>query len=194
MVLKPQNLKRVTAHIQAATENDLFIKYVFSRRFTVQFRYTVSQCCWHTIPHCRPIVCKTNDSAYFSFCFCLYLCFVFNCFWRYRYRLWIKNYINFSDGMKVSFCCVQANSVRLVVGEVRPSLSFIVQSVTVLYFGNVTKGRLRGGGGGGWRRRRRCGGGAKSQLTVAAVVSFDSTELTSTRTDSLSRIFFASAP
>ena len=29
-----------------------------------------------------------------------------------------------------------------------------------------------------------------SQLTVAAVVSFDSTELTSTRTDSLSRIFF----
>ena len=39
-----------------------------------------------------------------------------------------------------------------------------------------------------------CGGGAKSQLTVAAVVSFDSTELTSSRTDSLSRIFFASAP
>ena len=37
-------------------------------------------------------------------------------------------------------------------------------------------------------------GVAKSQLTVAAVVSFDSTELTSTRTDSLSRIFFASAP
>jgi len=32
------------------------------------------------------------------------------------------------------------------------------------------------------------------QLTVAAVVSFDSTELTSTRTDSLNRIFFASAP
>ena len=40
----------------------------------------------------------------------------------------------------------------------------------------------------------RCGGGAKSQLTVAAVVSFDSTELTSTRTHSLNRIFFASAP
>jgi len=31
-------------------------------------------------------------------------------------------------------------------------------------------------------------------LTVAAVVSFDSTELTSYRTDSLSRFFFASAP
>jgi len=38
------------------------------------------------------------------------------------------------------------------------------------------------------------GGGAKSQLTVAAVVSFDSTELTLTSTDSLNRIFFASAP
>ena len=34
----------------------------------------------------------------------------------------------------------------------------------------------------------------KSQLTVAAVVSFDSTELTSTRTNSLNRFFFASAP
>ena len=33
-----------------------------------------------------------------------------------------------------------------------------------------------------------------SQLTVAAVVSFDSTELTSTRTDCLSGTFFASAP
>ena len=30
----------------------------------------------------------------------------------------------------------------------------------------------------------------KSQLTVAAVVSFDSIELTSTRTNSLNRIFF----
>jgi len=33
----------------------------------------------------------------------------------------------------------------------------------------------------------------KSQLTVAAVVSFDSTELTSTRTNSLNRIFFSQA-
>jgi len=53
--------------------------------------------------------------------------------------------------------------------------------------GNVTKGRLRGGGGDGVADVVEAG---LSQSSVAAVVSFDSTELTPTRTDSLNRIFF----
>jgi len=60
-------------------------------------------------------------------------------------------------------------------------------------YGNVTKGRLRGGEAADDGVADVVEAGL-SQLTVAAVVSFDSTELPSTRTDSLNRFFFASAP
>jgi len=60
--------------------------------------------------------------------------------------------------------------------------------------GNVTKGRLRGGEAAGDGVADVVEAGLSYSSTVAAVVSFDSTELASTRTDSLSKIFFASAP